>query len=92
MAAVVVEVAEGCQRQGRIYAALTRWMPAFIFVWLSYRTIPAALGGDAVMAMLCLLLVLIGIGNLMFNSAIRPKNVGRSLEASRRVVERVGCD
>ena len=86
MAVAAVELAESLQRQSRIYAALMRWWPVFLFVSLSFRAIPAAIGGDGEMAIFYALLVLVGIGNLMFNPAVRPKNVGRSLDASRRVV------
>lgn len=86
MAVAAVELAESFQRQSWIYAALMRWSPVLSFVVLTYLTTPAAVGGDGGMAILYALLVLVGIGNLMFNPAIRPKNVGRSLEASRRVV------
>jgi hypothetical protein len=86
MATVVVELAESYQRQSRIYAALMRWMPVFIFVSFSCIAIPAAVAGDAEVAILYPLIVLCGVGHLMFNPATRPKNVARSLEASRRVV------
>jgi hypothetical protein len=61
-------------------------MPAFIVASLGYVAIPAAVEGDLEMAILFSLILLGGIGHLILNPATRPKNVERSLEASRQVV------
>lgn len=86
LAAVAVELAESYQHQSRIYRALMRWLPAFTFVGLGYLTVPAAVDGNLEMAILFALILLCAIAHLMFNPATRPKNVGRSLEASRRII------
>ena len=86
MAAAAVELAESYQRQSRTSAALIRWAPAAVIVGLGYLTIPAAVEGDALMAILYALIVLANVAHLIFNPATRPKNVARSLEVSRRVV------
>ena len=91
MAVAAVELAESYRGRGRVHAMLIRWAPVAMVVVLGVITISAAVGGDAAMAVFSVLLILGGIGHLMFNPALRPKNVERSLEASRQVVARLGA-
>lgn len=86
MAAAAIELAESFQGQSRIFASIIRWTPVFIVVSLGYAAVPAALDGDKEMAILYGAILLCGVFNLLLNPATRPRNVGRSLEASRRVV------
>jgi hypothetical protein len=51
--------------------------------------LPGALDGQVGMLILLLLVVLGGVGNLMLNPWTRPKNVVKSMEASRRIVAQV---
>jgi len=86
MAAAAVELAERYRFKGRVYTTIARWLPAIMFVLFSAITIPPASEGDVEMAILFGLFCLAGTLNLIFNPALRPKNVTRSLEASRRVL------
>lgn len=84
-AAAVVELAESYQHRGRVYATFARWLPVATAVLLAAIAIPAAVEGDVPMAIVCALIVLGSLGHLVLNPAVWPKNVARSLEASRRV-------
>lgn len=86
MAVAAIELAESYRRRGRVYATVTRWLPVVMVVVFSSITIPAAIGGDVEMAILFGLFVLGSIGHLVFNPALRPKNIVRSLEASQQVL------
>lgn len=90
MATAVVELAESYQRQSRAYAALLRWWPVVMVVSLGYLTISAAIDGDQVGLMLRGLTFLGAVGIAVLDPAIRPKNMARSLEASRRVTAASG--
>jgi hypothetical protein len=57
---------------------------------LTISTLPGALDGDIWMAVLLLFIVSGLVGNLMLNPSTRPKNVARSVEASKQVVAQVG--
>jgi hypothetical protein len=86
MAAAAVELAESYRYRGRVLAAWIRWQPLVMVVVFGAIAIPAAIAGNTGMTIISMLLVLGSVMHLMFNPAIRPKNVARSLEASRRVV------
>jgi hypothetical protein len=90
MATAAVELAESYQRQSRAYIALMRWFPAFMVVGLGYVTISHAVDGDTSLVIVYSLIVALSALHLLFNPAVRPKNMGRSLEASRRVVTSSG--
>jgi hypothetical protein len=85
LAAAAVELAESYRDQSRAQAAFMRWAPVFTAVILSALTIPAAIGGDLPMAIAFFLVALCSIAYIAFDPAARPKNVARSLEASRHV-------
>jgi len=86
MAAAAIELAESYRGHGRAYATLSRWLPFVTVVVFGAIAIPAAVNGDMAMAVVVVLLILGSVGHLILNPALRPKNVARSLEASKRVV------
>jgi hypothetical protein len=86
MAAAAVELAESYQRHGRSYKTLMRWGPVAMVVVFSFAACLRAVEGDTLMAIIYALVMLTNIGHLMFNPAIRPRNIARSLETSRRMV------
>lgn len=87
MAVAVVALAERYRAHGRTYATLTRWLPLFSVIVFGAIAIPEAIEGSIAMAVMVVLLVLGSIGHLTLNPAVQPKNLTRSLEASRRVAE-----
>jgi hypothetical protein len=85
MAAAAVELAERYQRRGRGEPTLYRFLAiALIFVGVALAVLAAAEGHALVMSSMALI-ALSNIGQLVFNPMLRPRNVARSLEASRRV-------
>ncbi len=85
MAAAAVELAERYQRRGRGDATLYRWLAiALILVGVALAILAAA-DGDALVTSAMALIALTNVAHLAFNPVLRPKNVARSLEASRRV-------
>jgi hypothetical protein len=85
MAAAAVELAERYQRRGRGEASLHRGLAiVLILVGLALAVLAAA-NGDTLMVSAMALLVLSNVAQFAFNPMTRPKNVARSLEASRRV-------
>lgn len=85
MAAAAVELAERYQRKGRNEATLYRFLAiALILVGVTLAILAAA-DGDALTMSAMALIALTNIGQLVFNPMLRPKNVARSLKASRRV-------
>jgi hypothetical protein len=85
LAAAAVELAESYRHQSRAQAAFMRWAPVVTAVILSALTLPAAIAGDLPMAIALFLVALCGIAYIVFDPAARPKNVARSLDASRQV-------
>jgi hypothetical protein len=86
LAAVTLEVGEHYQAQPPIRTAVMRWGPIAFSLFFGAFTISGTLDGEIGYAILFALIVLGVIGNLMLNPASRPKNVARSVEASRRSV------
>jgi hypothetical protein len=86
MATAVIESAESYRGRGRVYSEAIRWTPIITGLFLFAMTIPGAIKGDTANTILLVLVVFGCVMQLMFNPAVRPKNVARSLEASRRVV------
>jgi hypothetical protein len=84
MALAAVELAEGYQRQGHM--RLVRWGAIVMVAFMVPAAIYAAVSGRALEAVLWGLIALAHAGQLLFNPATRPKNVTRSLEASRRML------
>jgi hypothetical protein len=84
MAAAAVELAERYQRGGRGEPTLHRFLAiALILVGVALAILAAA-DGDALLMSAMALIALTNVGQLAFNPLLRPKNVARSLEASRR--------
>jgi predicted anti-sigma-YlaC factor YlaD len=89
MAIAAVELAEKCQRR-RSEVPLHRGLAiALILVGLAFAAL-AATQGDALMVGAMALLVLSNVAQFAFNPMTRPKNVTRSLEASKRVSAAAG--
>jgi hypothetical protein len=85
-ATAAIEWAESYQRQGPGYSALIRWFPFVVVVACGAASIFFAIDGDAPVAILNALIVLINLAHLMLNPMVRPQKVAQSLEASRRIV------
>lgn len=84
MAAAAVELAEKCQR-GEREGSLHRGLAiVLILVGLALAVLAAA-HGDALVVSAMALLVVSGVAQFVFDPMTRPKNVARSLEASKRV-------
>jgi len=90
MAAAAVELAESYHCRGRAYKAFSRWVPVLTAIWIFTRTIPGAIEGGVGDAILVVVVILGAAGNLVLNLAMRPKNVARSLDASRRIASLAG--
>jgi hypothetical protein len=86
MAVAAVELAESYKRQGRASTAWMRWSPWIVIVCFGYMSVPNALKGDLLMAIIYSLIVLFATEELLFGPATRPNSMARSLEASRRVI------
>lgn len=85
MAAAAVELAESYQRRGRVAPTLLRWLAIAVILGGVAVAILSAANGDALLTITMALVVLTNVAHLAFNPMIRPQNVARSLEASRRV-------
>ncbi len=90
MAVAAVELAESYHCRGRAYKAFVRWVPVITAVWIFTRTIPGAIEGGVGDAILVAVVILGAAGHLVLNPAMRPRNVARSLDASRRVASLAG--
>jgi hypothetical protein len=85
MAAAAVELSERYQRRGSGELTLYRFLAiALIFVGATLAILAAA-DGDALLMSAMALIALTNVGHLVFSPMLRPKNVARSLEASRRL-------
>lgn len=82
MAVAAVELAESYKRQGQAITVLMRWYPAFMIICWGYLSISR---GDQLGLIFFVLAALGSIAHLLFNPGTRPKNMARSLEASRQV-------
>jgi hypothetical protein len=85
MAAAAVELAERYQRKGRGEATLYRFLAIAVILIAVAFAILAAADGNIVSMITTALVALTNAAHLAFNPTFRPKNVARSLEASRRV-------
>ena len=92
MAAAAVELAERYQHKGRSEPMLHRFLAITLILVGVALAILAAAGGDALLMSAMALVALTNVGQLAFNPMLRPKNVTRSLEASRRVSAARGAD
>lgn len=89
LAAITLEAGRRYQTKSRALAALLGWFPVVLAFFLIVFTLPGALDGEVGMAILFLCVVLGVVGVIMLNPWTRPKNVARSMEASRRIVAQV---
>lgn len=85
MAAAAVELAESYQRRGRVAPTLFRWLAIAVILGGVAAGVLSAADGDALLTITMALVVLTNVAHLAFNPMIRPRNVARSLEASRQV-------
>jgi hypothetical protein len=83
MAAAAVELAESCQNSGEM--SLHRGVAIVLILVSLALAILAAADGDALMMGTTALLALTSVTRFAFSPMTRPKNVARSLEASRRL-------
>jgi hypothetical protein len=83
MAAAAVELAESCQNSGEM--PLYRGVAILLILVSLALAVWAAADGDALLMSAMALVALSGVAQFAFNPMTRPKNVARSLEASRRV-------
>jgi hypothetical protein len=88
MADAVIELGEKYEGNGPVYSSIQRWLPLAMVVVLGGVLIPANINDGGIMVILYALLAVGSIGHLLFNPAVRPRNVARSLSASRRVAEK----
>jgi hypothetical protein len=84
MAAAAVELAERCQRRER-EASLHRGLAVVLILVGLALAVLAAADGDVLLMSAMTLIVLSNVAQFAFNPMTRPKNVARSLEASKRV-------
>jgi len=92
LAAITLEISGHFRSQNRVKAEVFRWAPMVVALCLAASVLPNAVEGQ-VGVMLFLVFILLGVvANLMLNPWTRPKNVARSEEASRRLVDTVGRD
>ena len=89
LAAITLEAGGRYQTKSRALAALLGWFPVVLSCFLIVFTLPGALDGEVGMAILFLCVVLGVVGVIMSNPWTRPKNVAKSMEASRRIVAQV---
>lgn len=86
LAAITLDAAERYQTRSRALSALFRWLPIALAFSLIVPSLFGALDGRVEMVIVFLLGALGLVGNLMLNPWTRPRNVARSLKASRDVV------
>lgn len=89
LAAITLEAAGRYQTQSRVLAALFGWFPMVLALLLMVSTFPAALDGQVEMVIFFLFSVLGVVGNITLNPWTRPKNVAKSMEASRRIAAQI---
>jgi hypothetical protein len=82
LAAAAVELAEASQRQGR-GPLVAFWLPLGVAIALGAAAVLTAARGDLLLAGLLALGALLNIAHLAISPMARPRNVARSLRASR---------
>lgn len=80
-----IELAESYQRNSRILVVVMRWLPAIMIILGGIGVVFNTLDEDYLGAVLYVLFALIGLAHYMINPVTRPKNMARSLEASRGI-------
>lgn len=84
-AVAAMALAEKYQRQTRGLRSAIKWTPLLLIIIASVSTIFALLDGNELRLLLNPLLILMSGLQYVLNPLTRPKNMARSLEASRRV-------
>jgi hypothetical protein len=84
MAAAAVELAENYQRR-RGESPLHRFLAIALILIGAALAIWAVINGDALLTGAMALMALTNVAQLAINPMCRPKNVARSLEASKRI-------
>jgi hypothetical protein len=74
------------KRRGSGEPTLHRFLAIALILVGATLAILAAADGDTLLMSAMALIALTNVGQLVFNPMLRPKNVARSLEASRRVL------
>lgn len=88
LAAITVDAGGRYQAESRALAALLGWWPMVLAFFLIVWVLPGALDGQVEMVIVFLFVVLGVVGNVMLNPWTRPKNVTRSMDASRQIAAR----
>lgn len=89
LAAITLDAAGRYQTKSRVLAVLFRWWPMVLALFLVIFALPGALDGQVEMVIFLLFIALGVVGNITLNPWTRPKNVSKSMEASRRIVIQV---
>ncbi|HEU5254156.1 MAG TPA: hypothetical protein VFU16_12625 [Solirubrobacterales bacterium] len=84
-AVAAVALAEKYQSQSHSYRGAILWLPLVLIVLASISTIFALIDGNELRLLMNALIILLGGLQYVMNPIVRPKNMARSLEASRRV-------
>jgi hypothetical protein len=92
LAAITLNAGRRYQTRSRVLAVLLGWWPMVLAFFLIVWALPRALDGQVEMVILFLFIVLGVVGNIMLNPWTRPKNVAKSMEASRRVAARLASE
>lgn len=91
LAAIMLHAGRRYQIKSRALTALLGWSPVIAGLSLTASALPGAFNGEIEMVALLLLIILGNVANGMLNPWTRPKNVARSIEASRRVLAARGA-
>jgi len=89
LAAATLNVAGSYQARSRVLSALLGWFPVVLATSLIVFALPGALDGQVEKVILLAFIVLGLIVNVLFNPWTRPRNVVKSMEASRRIIDSV---
>jgi|GEM_PF-2969727 len=84
LARAAIELAESYQRQ-RLYAGM-RWLPGVMIAIGLAGLLLNALDGDQIGTILNVLIIVVAVAQYILNPATKPKNVARSVEASRQII------
>lgn len=85
IALAAVELAESYQRREQLELTFMRWGPSVLILFVTLGAVSNAVDGDTLGLILCTLTALITVLQLMCDPGARPKNMARSLEASRQI-------
>jgi len=86
LAAITLEAAGHFRSQNRVKARVFRWVPIVLALCLAVGALPDAVEGQVGVVFFLVFILLSVVANFMLNPWTRPKNVAKSMEASRRAV------